>query len=296
MKDKSDLSEIIRLQDVMVNKDFLPILEENHLTSFPSLMNYPGGQVVKKLIPARSTVSFELKSGKQVVNVFLKRYHPLPIVERIISPLSLFLPYTALREWENIRMFHRVHLPTVTPVAAGMKQRGIFSRESFLLTKGLEGTIRLEDLIPEHFAPPLPPEVFLEKRALIRQLALLTQKMHNSGFNHRDFYLCHILARKDGAQAWELFICDLHRVDRRKKVGMRWRVKDLAALNYSAPGKLVSARDRICFLKQYLNRENLDHEARSFIMKIVRRTTRMKRHNVKRTHAGPENLPAGIVR
>jgi len=282
MSEKPDPFEIIRLQNVMVNKAFLSILEENHLSDFPSLMNYTGGQIVKRLIPERSTVSFDLKNGNQAINVFLKRYYSLPFVERLTSPFNLFLPYTALREWKNILIFHKVDLPTVTPIVAGMKRRGLLGKESFLLTKGLERTIRLDDFLPDRFSPPLTSKMILEKRALIRQLALLTQKMHNLGFNHRDFYLCHILIRRDVPQGWKLFICDLHRVDRRRKVSMRWRVKDLAALNYSAPETLISLRDRIRFMKQYLSREKLDHEARLFIMKIARKTTSMKRHNLKK--------------
>jgi hypothetical protein len=60
---------------------------------------------------------------------------------------------------------------------------------------------------------------------------------------------------------------------------MRWLVKDLAALNYSTPEKLISLKDRIRFLKQYLNKEKLDCESRSFIEKVQRKTAKMKRHN-----------------
>jgi heptose I phosphotransferase len=277
--------DFIRLQNIVVNKEFLPILEENHLTSFPSLMNYPQGQVVKRLIPERSTVTFELKSRNHGVSFFLKRYYPLPFKERLTFSLNIFSLYTALREWNNILTFHKLHLPTVIPVAAGMRRKGIWGRQSFLLTKGLEGTERLEDLIPKLFSLPLPPQKILEKRTLIRQLALLTQRMHDFGLNHRDFYLCHILARKDTDKRWELFICDLHRLDRRKKVRMHWRIKDLAALNYSAPENIISRTDRVRFLKLYLGKEKLDGEARVWIEKIVNKTKKMVRHNTKRKDA-----------
>jgi heptose I phosphotransferase len=267
---------------MVVNREFLTILEENHLTSFSSLMDYPVGKVIKNRIPERSTVNFELKSGNEVISVFLKRYHPLPLKDRLQSPFNFFSPYTALREWKNTLTFHSLNLPTVTPVAAGMRKKSILGRESFLLTKGLEGTVRLEDVIHQRFSHSLLPEEISEKRKLIKQLALLTQKMHNLGLNHRDFYLCHILTRKDADRGWELFICDLHRVDRRKSVSIRWRVKDLSALNYSAPEKLISTSDRIRFLKLYLGKERLDQEARLWIKKVVKRTEKMERHSARR--------------
>ncbi len=50
--------------------------------------------------------------------------------------------------------------------------------------------------------------------------------MHDRGFNHRDLYLCHLLRDTEG----NLFVVDLHRVDRRRQVPERWKIKDIAAL------------------------------------------------------------------
>jgi hypothetical protein len=169
-----------------------------------------------------------------------------------------------------------------------MKRRGVSGRESFLLTKGLTDTVRLTDLIQSRFAPPLNSKTLYEKMMLIRKLALLTRKMHNSGFSHRDFYLCHILARKHATQWWELYICDLHRVERRDNVSMRWRVKDLAALNYSAPENLISLKDRILFLKEYLNKRKLDWKDRLFLAKIIKKTAKMKKHGMRKSSARTE--------
>jgi len=285
MKKTESPFELIRLQDIIVNKKYLPLLEENHVTSFSSLMNYAGGQIVKKLIPERFIITFTLKSANTTLGFFLKRYYPSPAKNILQSLLAFVSPYSALREWNTIISFHRANLPTVIPVAAGTRRKGFLGRVSFLLTQGLEGVTRLEDLIPERFLPPLSPESISEKRILISKLAFLTRKMHDLGFNHRDFYLCHILARQGTDTSWELFICDLHRVDKRENVGMRWQVKDIAALNYSAPEKFISVRDRIRFLKQYLGKTRLDCEARVWIGKVIKKTEKMKRHNTRRKAA-----------
>ncbi len=96
----------------------------------------------------------------------------------------------------------------------------------------------------------------------------LIQKMHACGFNHRDLYLCHIL--RDGRG--DLYIVDLHRVQHRAAVPERWRVKDIAALNYSAPAGIISRTDRLRFLKTYLGTDRLTARDKRFALKILKKT------------------------
>lgn len=273
--------QIVHLENILVNKDYLPLLEENHLNNFSALMNYPDGEIIKRVLPERTTVSFNLKNNKQILRFYLKRYLPLPFKKRLKSITTLFSPYNALKEWENILLFHSLNLPTVIPVATGIRRKNIFGKESFLLTKGLVGAQRLDRVLTESFTPPLTQEMFLLKRVLIKELALLTRKLHNFGFVHRDFYLCHILVLKDDPH-WKLFICDLHRLERRKEISKSLQIKELAALNYSAPPNLVTQKDRFFFLKFYLNRKKLGDRDRSLILKVLKKTQKIEKHNLKK--------------
>jgi hypothetical protein len=105
--------------------------------------------------------------------------------------------------------------------------------------------------------------------------------MHRGGMNHRDYYLCHLHILPE-AQPWpKLFVIDLNRADRRKKVGQRWIVKDIAALNYSAPEAIFSRSDRLRFLKVYLGVDRLDAYGRRLAVKVLRKTQKIARHAVR---------------
>ena len=57
-------------------------------------------------------------------------------------------------------------------------------------------------------------------RALARDLGALVRRMHELGFWHRDLYLCHVFAAREGG-GWRLTLIDLARVGR--KARPRWR-------------------------------------------------------------------------
>lgn len=95
------------------------------------------------------------------------------------------------------------------------------------------------------------------KRALIRKIAEVTRILHENGINHRDYYLCHFLldvsAGKDNFDLNHLqpYLIDLHRVQFRKKLPARWRIKDLAALYFSALDIGLTQRDLLRFIRDY---------------------------------------------
>ena len=138
------------------------------------------------------------------------------------------------------------------PLAVGVQKRPGLKKESFLLTREIEGTERLDHYLHRHFSPPLTFDQHREKRRLLKALALLVQQMHHSGCNHRDLYLCHVLIKKDASRNWQIYLADLHRVDQRRRVRLRWRVKDLAALNYSADICSITRTDRLRFITALL--------------------------------------------
>jgi hypothetical protein len=75
-----------------------------------------------------------------------------------------------------------------------------------------------------------------------------------------------------------LFVIDLGRVRRRRRLGRRWIVKDLAQLNFSAPW--LSQQDRTQFLTTYLGRP-LSATDRPLIRRIERKTAAIARHTRK---------------
>ena len=81
--------------------------------------------------------------------------------------------------------------------------------------------------------------------------------MHENGMNHRDFYLCHFLLDNKFAEhntieeSTKLFLIDLHRAQIRFATPLRWIVKDLGSLYFSAAEVPLTKRDLFRFMKIY---------------------------------------------
>lgn len=266
---------------ITINDEYTSLLSQNKLFDFDALMHYKNGSIIKKAIKDRSTVKLTLKSDRGEVNAYLKRYQDSGFKVWLKSLLRFSFSRSAMDEWKNIFAFHTQGIPTMVPLSVGVKKHFGFKKESFLLTREIEGVERLEHYLPRHFLPPLHSYHLKKKRTLIKELALLVKHMHLSGFNHRDLYLCHILVKKDALHNWKIYFADLHRVDQRKKVGLRWKVKDLAALNYSSDTSLITRTDRLRFITHYHGEKKLDAKAKNFIKKIVMKTDKIRSHDLK---------------
>jgi len=126
------------------------------------------------------------------------------------------------------------------------------------------------------------PEGEYRKRILIKEIALFARRMHQSGFNHRDFNATHILLHYEtGSDMPKIALFDLQRVDRKRFLRYRWMIKTLAELNYTMPEKLFDTKDRLCLLLSYKRKNKLYAWDRLQWLWIKRKTARIKRHNEK---------------
>lgn len=275
--------EITPLNNIVVNKAYKEVLVENRLDTFKSFMQYANVEIAKQVIKERSTARLILDDGRNHSTFFLKR-HISPSVREYLKLLTRFSwPKSAFNEWRAILRFHQAGLPTMVPVAAGEQKNSLgLVKQSFLLTKEIKDAHRLDHYLAQWLKKPLSREQIQRKRRLIQELAQLTREMHTMGLNHRDYYLCHIFIRTTEENGdFELFIIDLHRVDIRKKVGNRWVVKDLAALNFSSLELPIHATDRMRFFKLYLQKERLNEDDRILLGQILKKTKRIARHTEK---------------
>ena len=125
------------------------------------------------------------------------------------------------------------------------------------------------------------------KRWLIEQLAQTARVLHNSGANHRDFYLSHFLLQRTKEshdptpENCSLFLIDLHRMRIHKPTNRawikaavkgllklqrpespqnvtprRWRMRDVSGLRYSSKRLDLTKRDLIRFISTYENISN----------------------------------------
>lgn len=264
---------------MIIDRRFEALLRSSGLDDFDALMHFSGGEVVKRRIKERSTIRFQVGEGKDKVWLYLKRYRLALLAGTVKCCFTFSKSYSAVHEWRSIQAFLACGLPTVTPVAVGMRRRLPFFRESFLLTRGLAEARTLEQEAAERYRAPRDQATVKKKRELIRSVALLTQRMHAQGFKHQDFYLCHLLVRGAASDQPELYIADLHRARRKRNPTWHWNVKDLAGLNYSAPAGVFSRTDRLRFLQAY---DPALAEDRSFVRAVVRKTERIRAHTEKK--------------
>jgi hypothetical protein len=119
-------------------------------------------------------------------------------------------------------------------------------------------------------------------RQLSCSLAEFARKFHTAGFRHRDFYLCHIFVAETVPGKIELTLIDLQRVFRPRDTTGRWRVKDLAQLNYSADEAGVGYNWRLRFFRDYAAGETRQAKRR-LLRAIERKTASMKSRTEKKT-------------
>jgi heptose I phosphotransferase len=243
-------------------------------------MTFSGGKVLKRL-PSRTITKVELPNGNEINTFFLKRHigvmGPLEMLRTLFSGFSLSW---GRKEWEVIDEFRKCGIPTLAPVAAGEKV-SLLRQESFLMTEELTGFQSLDRCLQEYFFPPLPAEKIIEKRVLIKELAQIAKRMHDAGFNHRDFYCCHIFIRRTENRKREWRVLDLQRVDKRRWFRRRWIIKDLAALNYSASPQIMTTRDRMRFLTHYLDGKDNVRQNLPFIRQVIIKTEKISHHDKK---------------
>lgn len=213
------------------------------------------GEIIRKA-PGRLTVLFEHDDKRYYI-----KSHTGVGWREILKNLSyLKKPVVgAQNEWHGIHHLDRINIKTMTPAGYGSVNLNPARRQSFIITEALENTISLREFCgkwKQH--PPGNGYEIRFKRWLIERLANTTRTMHNSGANHRDYYLIHFLLHRGYdeyqhlvPEKSDLFLIDLHRMQLRKRTPYRWRVKDVAGLYFSSMDMNLSTHDLYRFMTIY---------------------------------------------
>ncbi len=261
-----------------VAAQFKQPLETLGLKSIDSIFSFSGGQNLhkKELDKHRSRLQLELNNPS--ATLFLKRYQSPPLLSQIknwlnnhsICSLALSEANTALK-LSNLG----INVPQV--VCFGDEQGLLFEKRSFVITNKILNSESLEKKLPAYFYGPITDDKLNLRKSFIRKLADFIKKFHETGYRHRDLYLCHIFY--DGFDKFHLI--DLARAFRPMVFSERFRIKDLAQLYYSAPAAAFSKSDRIRFYLYYTAHKKLTAADKIIISKIKLRANRMALHNKK---------------
>ncbi len=273
-----------------------PLLIRAGLTNLKDVMAYQGGDNLQKpgLPPFRDRIRLELCDNvgdkgagcnqKEPRIYYLKRFHKPPFREQLRRMReSRITMSSAWREVHFIKVLTLLGIPAARSVAFGQKMKGFREVASFSMTEEIRGESleKLADLASngDRAVPP-----WKERREIVRQLALVARRLHNHNLFHRDLYLCHVFLTHNADGGVVLHLLDLARMLANPACRRRWVVKDLAALDYSAPTPLVTRADRLRFLYHYLPNARESHSAvRELISLVGARVRRMAGHDRSRT-------------
>lgn len=222
--------------------------------SFDRVMSLDG-QIVRQM-DGRRTLRFELANR----GYYLKAHNGIGWKEVFKNLVSLKLPILGARnEWRAIQRLQQIGIATTPLVGYGQRGLNPARQQSFVITEEISGIVSLESLCAgwrEH--PPRGARAIRRKRWLLAEVARNARLLHESGINHRDFYLCHFCLQEMSAhREWgsdsrpRLYLLDLHRAQIRRRTPRRSLVKDLGGLYFSAMDIGLTKRDRLRFIACY---------------------------------------------
>lgn len=270
--------------DYWVCPDFVSDLKTLGLNTIDAVFAFQGGTplVKKELTVWRSRTEFVLPIKN--ARCFLKRYDRPPISAQ-------------LRNWFNHRKWaltaeydvlpcprlNQAGIGTYQVIAWGGHWRGFWEEKSFAMLLEIPDAQSLEKKLPDCFLSPASKQTRREQLDFLNYLADFARRFHETGYCHRDFYLCHIFYSSDGS----LSLIDLQRAFKPKWFRRRWILKDLSQLYYSAPGDVVSRTDRLRFYLRYVQRDALTSSDRRFIRSLKRRAWSMADRDIRRGKEPP---------
>lgn len=240
------------------------------LADFFSVIGHP---LSKPGLGKRYRAQIDLTRDGETQRVFLKRYDGE-------TSRNLFQRWRedgermaiALREVRVANALAKIGLATFEPLAWGWQGNWGTSQKSFLVMSPVPGE-SLERWLPQqNFAPTV--EGWRKKIRLVEQAAHFSKRLHESGWFHRDYYLCHIfIMEKEGD--FQLALVDLARMFQPRWRKRRWQIKDLAQLNFSAPKNYFSRTVRLRFAKIYLGVGRLTPAHKTLLRTIAERSEKI---------------------
>lgn len=182
---------------------------------------------------------------------FIKQHQGVGWKEIFKNIFQLKWPvFSAKNEWIALKKLQQLGIAAPEVIGYGCEGNNPATQRSFIITRELPPHISLEALVLKW--RETPPS-FQFKFSLIKKIAEIARVLHQNGINHRDFYLCHFLWDIELLKSKKtiLYLIDLHRAQVRKRVPVRWLIKDLAGLYFSSLGIDLTQRDYFRFMKMY---------------------------------------------
>ena len=267
-------------------KEYEAALRQMHLTSVDAVFSSRAGTDLNKsnLASYRNRTRLELvrRPNDAATTAFLKRYNKPPVLVQLKS----WLCHRGRKslggcDFQTAADLQEADINTPKTIAFGERWGLVFERRSFSITEKIPDAESLEQKLPDCFKG-IGSENLKARRRFIAQLAAFIKNFHETGYRHRDLYFAHIFRDSHG----NFYLIDLTRAFK-PFFAERFRIKDIAQLFYSAPGRHFSGTDRLCFYLAYTGRSRLTVSDKRFIRKVLAKANRIASHDRKHGRSVP---------
>jgi len=265
-------------KSLFIEPDYKTAFSKLGLTSIDAVFSFNVGQNLAKdnLARHRSRLQFEINPPP--TTAFLKRYDNPPVLAQFKNWLCHRKISSMSRcDFEPTNKLAAAGVNTPKTISYGEQWGWIFEKRSFIITEKIANAESLERKLPDCFNKPTTVEKLKLRRAFIAQLASFVKKFHATGYRHRDLYFSHIFHGDNG----QLHLIDLARAFKPIVFAERFRIKDIAQVYYSAPGRYFSKTDRLRFYLGYIGHNKLTTKDKLFIRKVINKVKRMALHDRK---------------
>lgn len=265
-------------KSLFVDADFQQLFTALGLTSIDAVFSFNAAKDLgkKNLAPFRSRQQFEI--GSPSTTLFLKRYDSPPILVQFGNWLSQHARLScSAAEFYSAKQIAAAGINVPKIVSYGAQWSVLLEKRSFIITQKIPDAESLERKLPDCFARSAAVENLRLRRDFIARFAAFVRRFHQTNYRHRDLYFSHVFCSQSG----QFYLIDLARAFKPIVWRERFRVKDIAQLYYSAPGRYFSRTDRLRFYLEYADRARLTAKDKSFIRKVLTKATRMAHHNMR---------------
>jgi len=271
-------------REFFVDEKFKAPLSNLGLTSIEAVFNFQAGQNLQKSNMAKHRTRIQIDLINPQTTLFLKRYNKPSVWFQLKNWLA-HRTRASTADFDRLPCDQLAKAGINTPkiIAYGSQWGPIFEKRSFIITQKLPSACSLEKKLPSFFYNSSPLQNVNQKQKFINALADFTAKFHKTGYCHRDFYLAHIFT--DEKQ--NFYLIDLQRAFKSILLRYRFRLKDLAQLYYSAPGRIFSRADRLRFYIRYTGRKKVSSLDKLFIKVLKAKAWRMADHDIRHNRPVP---------
>ncbi|MFQ5730617.1 MAG: lipopolysaccharide kinase InaA family protein, partial [Planctomycetaceae bacterium] len=200
-----------------------------------------GAASIVKHGPHRTVYRVNLSCG----TFFVKHYR---VADWQAFLQNVVRPAKAQLEWDAVERVRAAGIPTVRRVALGVRKRGLFAADSYLVTREIDNVRTLHEFVARHSASA-PASL---RHGLSRALGELIGTLHRRGLLHRDLHAGNVLVRVDPKRGIRLWLIDLHAVSSKRRLSPRQVADNLATFGVFFTLRATPA-DRQRFFDAYRN-------------------------------------------